>query len=240
MSGTPRPLVLVGAGGFARETLQLVRRHPAVGPAGEAYTVIGFLDDDPARQGTEVDGTPVLGPGEDALDHALRGAAVLVCVGNPGAPESRRRLVARLGLPDEAYATVVHPLASVSPDSVVGRGSVLHAGVVLTAAVRLGRHVAVMPHTVLTHDDRIEDHATLAAGVRLAGGVLVADAAYLGSGALVREGCRIGAGALVGMGSTVLTDVPAGEVWAGSPAQRLRPAPTAPSSRPQSVQEVLQ
>jgi acetyltransferase-like isoleucine patch superfamily enzyme len=92
---------------------------------------------------------------------------------------------------------------------------------------------------VLTHDDLIEDHATLAAGVRLAGWVVVADAAYLGSGALVREGVRIGAGALVGMGSTVLTDVPAGEVWAGSPARRLRPTATDPSA-PLSVQEALQ
>jgi sugar O-acyltransferase (sialic acid O-acetyltransferase NeuD family) len=234
-----RPLVVVGAGGFARETVQLVRAHPDCGPAGGAYEVIGFLDDDPDRQGSLVDGTPVLGPTEDAQDHARRGAALLVCVGNPGAPDSRRRLVARLGLPDEAFATVVHPLASVSPDSVVGRGSVLHAGVVLTAAVRVGRHVAVMPQVVLTHDDRIEDHATLAAGVRLAGGVVVEDAAYLGSGALVREGLRIGAGALVGMGSTVLTDIPAGEVWAGSPARPLR-LTMLDSSVPLSVQEALQ
>ena len=239
MTRIAQPLVVVGAGGFARETVQLVRRHAACGSQGESYRVVGFLDDDPDRQGTSVDGVPVLGPAEDAREHAQRGAAVLVCVGNPGAPDSRRRLVARLGLPDEAYATVVHPLASVSPNSSVGAGSVLHAGTVLTAAVRVGRHVAVMPQVVLTHDDLIEDHATLAAGVRLAGWVVVADAAYLGSGALVREGARIGAGALVGMGSTVLTDVPAGEVWAGSPARRLRPTATDPSA-PLSVQEALQ
>jgi sugar O-acyltransferase (sialic acid O-acetyltransferase NeuD family) len=224
MTGTPRPLVVVGAGGFARETVQLVRRHSAVGPAGETYSVAGFLDDDPRRLGPLVDGTPVLGPCADAHDHAERGAALLVCVGNPGDPTSRRRLADRLGLPDAAYATVVHPLADVSPDSTLGAGTVLHAGAVLTAAVEVGRHVAVMPHVVLTHDDVVGDHATFAAGVRLAGGVVVEDAAYLGAGALVREGRRIGSGALVGMGSVVVRDVPAGEVWAGSPARRLRSA----------------
>ena len=231
MSGTPRPLVVVGAGGFARETVQLLRSHPAAGPAGEAYAVVGYLDDDPDRHGTMVDGTPVLGPSQQAAEFADGGGAVLVCVGNPGAPGSRARLVKRLGLPAEAYATVVHPLASVSPDSTVGVGSVLHAGVVLTAAVGLGRHAAVMPHVVLTHDDRIGDAVTFAAGVRLAGGVVVGDAAYLGAGALVREGLRIGAAALLGMGSVVLADVPPGEVWAGSPARRLRPAtdPFAPT-----------
>jgi acetyltransferase-like isoleucine patch superfamily enzyme len=32
----------------------------------------------------------------------------------------------------------------------------------------------------------------------------------------------IGAGAVIGMGSVVLHDVPAGEVWAGVPARRIR------------------
>jgi sugar O-acyltransferase (sialic acid O-acetyltransferase NeuD family) len=227
-----RPLVLLGAGGFARETAQLVHRHPGCGIAGESYRVVGFLDDDPRREGDEVDGLPILGPTVAAVDLAAAGTAVLACVGNPGARESRARLVSRLGLPDEAYGTVVHPLASVSPDSTVGAGSVLHAGAVLTAAVRLGRHAAVMPHAVLTHDDRLGSAVTIAAGVRLAGGVSVGDAAYLGSGAMVREGLSIGAGALVGMGSVVLSDVPRGEVWAGSPARRLRTPLVLPSPAP--------
>jgi sugar O-acyltransferase (sialic acid O-acetyltransferase NeuD family) len=227
VSGAPRPLVVVGSGGFARETVQLVRAHPECGPAGERYTVVGFLDDDPAKDGTVIDGVPVLGGSGLALGHAARGAAVLACVGHPGAPSSRQALVSRLGLPDEAYATVVHPLASVSPDSEVGAGSVLHAGVVLTAAVRLGRHAAVMPHVVLTHDDEVADAVTFGAGVRLAGGVTVGAAAYLGSGALVRERRRIGAGAVLGMGAVVLRDVPAGQTWAGNPARPLsRPIPT--------------
>jgi sugar O-acyltransferase (sialic acid O-acetyltransferase NeuD family) len=225
VTAAPRPLLVVGAGGFARETVQLLQRHADVGPGGERYAVTGFLDDDTDRHGTYVDGVPVLGPAELAADHAARGGAVLACVGSPATPASRQRLVERLELPDEAWATVVHPLASVSGDSSVGPGSVLHAGVVLTAAVRLGRHVAVMPHVVFTHDDEVADAATFGAGVRLAGGVVVGAAAYLGSGALVREGRRIGAGALVGMGSVVLRDVPPASVWAGNPARPLSPAP---------------
>lgn len=217
-----RPLLLVGAGGFARETVQLLRAHPGAGPDGAAYQVVGFLDDDERRLGSVVDGTPVVGTSALAAEHADRGGAVLVCVGRPTAPGLRRDVVTRLGLSDEAFATVVHPLASVSPDSTVGPGSVLHAGVVLTAAVTVGRHVAVMPQVVLTHDDVVADHVTFGAGVRLAGAVSVGDAAYLGSGCLVREGRTVGPGALVGMGSTVLSDVPAGEVWAGVPARRLR------------------
>jgi acetyltransferase-like isoleucine patch superfamily enzyme len=126
----------------------------------------------------------------------------------------------------------VHPAASLAASTVVGAGSVVLAGVVATAAVRIGAHVAVMPGCVFTHDDVVEDYATFGAGVRLAGGVEVGEGAYVGSGALVRERLRVGAWSLVGMGSVVLADVPDAEVWAGVPARRLREAPCHPVSLP--------
>ena len=137
---------------------------------------------------------------------------------------SRLRIVGELGLPAARYATIVHPTAAISVSSSIGPGSVLLAHVALTTAVRVGGHVAIMPQVVLTHDDVVEDFATLASGVRLGGSVHVGRAAYLGAGALVREGCSVGAGALVGMGAVVTRDIPAYEVWAGVPARYLRAA----------------
>lgn len=211
-------LVIIGAGGFARETAQAAR--------AAGLPLAGHLDDDPALQGCTVDGVPVLG-GTERI-RKLKDASFVVCVGSPRDYASRARIVRRLGLSEDRYATVVHPTAAVSASSVIGPGTVLLAHTVLTAAVRVGRHVAVMPQTVLTHDDEVGDFATLASGVRLGGTVRVGRGAYLGAGALVREGTAVGPWSLVGMGSVVLDDVPPGEVWAGSPARRLRAAaPTA-------------
>ncbi|MFB4316858.1 acetyltransferase [Actinomadura sp. 21ATH] len=212
----PSELVIVGAGGFGRETAQAVAALPD-------RTAAGFADDDPARHGTRIEGLPVLGGVEEIAKSTP--ARLVVCTGSPRDYGSRARIVRRLGLPAHRYATVVHPAASVAPSSRIGAGSVVLAQTALTASVRVGAHVAVMPHVTLTHDDEVGDFATIASGVRLGGGVTVGPGAYVGAGALVREGVAIGAGALVGMGAVVLRDVPPGEVWAGSPARRLRPAP---------------
>ncbi|MFJ9789814.1 NeuD/PglB/VioB family sugar acetyltransferase [Streptomyces globosus] len=220
-----RDLLVVGAGGFARETAQAVRAAAAADLAAgrcPRWRLAGHLDDDPALHGTDVDGVPVLGGCDRVRDHP--DAQVVVCAGSPRDQAVRARLVRRLALPDSRYATVVHPTAAVSASSAAGPGTVLLAHCVLTAAVRVGAHVAVMPHTVLTHDDTVADFATLASGVRLGGGVRIGRGAYVGAGALVREHTMVGAWSLTGMGSTVLTDVPPGEVWAGSPARRLRVA----------------
>jgi sugar O-acyltransferase (sialic acid O-acetyltransferase NeuD family) len=205
-------LVIVGAGGFARETVSAV---------GTGWRLRGFLDDDPALRGTVRAGVPILGP-LDLVHELPEHTRFVVCVANSRTPDIRRRIVERLGLPAARYATIVHPAAQVGAGCTVGAGTVLLAGVVLTADVTVGAHVAVMPHTVLTHDDVVEDYATIAAGVRLGGGARIGGTAYLGSGALIRESVTIGAGALVGMGAVVLRDVPARQVWVGNPAHHLR------------------
>jgi sugar O-acyltransferase (sialic acid O-acetyltransferase NeuD family) len=148
----------------------------------------------------------------------------VICVGNPRAYRARARLVERLALPESRYATVIHPSAQIAESCTVGPGSVILALATLTAAVEVGAHVAVMPQVVLTHDVVVADYATLASGVVLGGGTRIERGAYLGAGALIREQVVVGAWAQVGMGSVVLRDVPAAEVWVGSPARYLRPA----------------
>jgi sugar O-acyltransferase (sialic acid O-acetyltransferase NeuD family) len=221
-NGTARhggDLVLIGAGGFARETAQAVH---ALNRNGAAWRLLGYLDDDPARHGQVIDGTVVLG-GRDRIEH-LPNALFVVCAGRPSNYVSRLKIVGDLGLPPERYATIVHPSAAVSPSSAVGPGSVLLAHVTLTAAVAVGAHVAIMPQVTLTHDDVIEDFATIASGACLGGGVRVRRGAYLGAGALIGENRTVGAFSLVGMGAVVTHDVPPREVWVGVPARHLRAA----------------
>lgn len=205
-------IAVAGAGGFGRETADALRdQYPDSG------VFAGFLDDGMPEL---LIADQVLGPID--MIHELPDLRLVVSVGNPRNYFARAAIVERLGLADSRYATVVHRLAHVSQSSTVGAGSVLLAGVVLTADATIGRHVAVMPQVLVTHDVVVGDHATLASAVTLGGGVVVDEGAYLGAGALVREGVHIGAWSQVGMGSVVLRDIPAGEVWVGSPARKLR------------------
>jgi len=208
-------LLVVGASGLAEEVLAAVRASGTLAQAG-------VLDDDERRWGTTLGGAPVLG----GLDRVRRHPdhRVLVCVGRGRA---RRAIVERLTalrVDRSRYATVIHPSVHVPAGCSVGRGSVLLAGAVLTADVRVGEHVVVMPHATLTHGDVLEDYATVCAGVSLGGRVVVGPGAYLGMNASVREDRRIGADATLGMGAALTVDLPARQTWVGVPARPVRQA----------------
>ncbi len=223
----PEPVVIIGAGGFARETAAAIA---AVNEQHPRWNLLGHLDDDPCLEGCTVGSRTVLGPSALAADMA--DTRVVVCTGSPSNYASRRCIVERLHLGPDRWATVVHPAAVLGAGTSLGAGSVVLAGVVTTTDVEIGSHVAIMPGSIFTHDDRVGDYATFGAGVRLAGGVCVGTGAYVGSGALVRENRSVGEWSLVGMGAVVTHDIPAREVWAGVPARRRRAArPDGPSER---------
>ncbi|TFD91465.1 NeuD/PglB/VioB family sugar acetyltransferase [Cryobacterium serini] len=208
-------LLLVGASGLAREVLILLRNHPE-------YAPIGILDDLPGQRGTTVGGVSVLGSLDEVTRHPA--ARVLICVGRG---EARARIADRLlalGVTEDRYVSLVHQSVEVPEGCRIGSGSIVLAGVVLTADVILGRHTVVMPQVTLTHGDRVDDFVTLCAGVTLGGDVSIGSGAYLGMNAAVRERVRIGPGAVLGMGSAVLENVPDRETWVGVPARRLRAA----------------
>ncbi|NQX10536.1 NeuD/PglB/VioB family sugar acetyltransferase [Microbacteriaceae bacterium VKM Ac-2855] len=207
-------LLLVGASGLAREALAILA-------ASRSHRLVGVVDDVESRWGSTIDGVGVIG-GLDTITHHPS-AKLLICVGHGS---TRARIAARLaaaGVPDARYARLIHPLVQVPRTVHVGVGSIVFAGVVMTADVVLGRHVVAMPNVTLTHGNRIDSFVTLCAGVTLGGGVRVGEEAYLGMRSCVRERVRIGARSTLGMGAVLLRDQPAGETWIGVPAAAHTP-----------------
>jgi sugar O-acyltransferase (sialic acid O-acetyltransferase NeuD family) len=211
--------VLVAAGGLARETIEAAR-------AGGRWEPVAALDDDPAARGTRVLGVPVTGGVDAVTDHP--DAAVVLCAGGGATRALLAARLAGLGVERRRYATVIHPDVHIPRSCSIGEGGVVLSGVAMTADVRIGDHVVLMPRVVLTHDDVLDGFVTIAAGAVLGGAVHVGQAAYLGMACSVRQHVRIGPGAVVGMGAVVLADVPGGEVWAGVPAAPLAAGPARP------------
>jgi sugar O-acyltransferase (sialic acid O-acetyltransferase NeuD family) len=185
---------------------------------GSAFRCVGFVDDTPAKQGTQVAGIPVL-PRAALVDKP--NAQVLAVPGSPTSFRTRRELIEGLRVPEQRFARVLHPAARVSPHASLGHNLLIMAGVVITYNARIGNHVCLLPNTVVHHDSVVGDFTLVGSNVTVAGNTTVGDNCYVGSGTSIRNGLNVGAGALIGLGSNLIRDVGPGAVVAGNPAKPL-------------------
>ncbi|MGC7098926.1 Pls/PosA family non-ribosomal peptide synthetase [Amycolatopsis lurida] len=108
----------------------------------------------------------------------------------------------------------------------VGKDADLHSPPPVTGLLKLGRGAAVEPETDLSGYWVDGDLVHI-------GKIRIGAEARIGSRSTLFPGARIGKGAEIAAGSTVRGAVPAGQRWAGSPAERSgKEALKWPSSRP--------
>lgn len=185
--------------------------------AGADWRILGFLDDDPQRQGDEYLGLPVMGDSGWIGDHP----EVRVVMGI-GHPHPRRQAALRLSACGVRWATVVHPMAVVVPSATIGNGCVLFAGAVVSSDSKLGQLVQVSYHAVIHHDSSVGDYACVMGHAILGGSVSVGEGSFIGMSTSVRQGISIGAGTIVGCGSSVVEDLPSYCVAVGVPSRVIR------------------
>ncbi len=212
MTASVRPLVIVGAGGHGRETLDVVE---AINAVDTRFDVLGFAADDADLELLERRAVPLLGPASVLAD--LEADYVI----GVGGCEARRRLDAEVSRYGREATVLVHPLASIGSEVRLGPGVILAAGARATTNVTLGRHTHLNVNAVVSHDVVVGDHVTLSPGVLVNGNARIGDGAFLGTGAIVLPGRVVGAGAMVGAGAVVVDDVAPGATVVGVPARPI-------------------
>lgn len=210
-------LAILGAGGFAREVLDVVEAINAVAP--QAFHVEGFVSERAADWGQVLNGVPVVGDWA-WFDAARRRDVQVVCgIGNPAV---RKRVIGRSAQLGLRYATLVHPRATLTRWVKLGEGSIVTAGVVLTNNIEVGVHVHLNLNVTVGHDAVLGDFCTVAPGVNVSGNVTVGEGCDLGTGAAIIQKLTIGAWSVVGAGAVVNKDLPANCTAVGVPAKVIK------------------
>jgi sugar O-acyltransferase (sialic acid O-acetyltransferase NeuD family) len=191
--------VIVGAGGFGREVLGLVRDIDAVDPT---FDFLGYLDDGEVDAGVIGRlGASVLG-GSNQL--ASLDASYVIAIASA---RSRREIDAVAQGSQRMAATLRHPAAVVGGDVWLSEGAIVCARAHLTTNIQVGRHSVINLGCTIGHDAVIGDFVTIHPGVHVSGGVVIEDGATLGTGSVILPGVRVGSGAVVGAGAVVARDV---------------------------------
>lgn len=214
-------LIVVGAGAHGRGTLEILKARRAAGL--DAPNVIGFVDDDPARDGTLVDGLPVFGPLQWLIERAHERPLVILALASARAKQTLAGQLEPLGV---SWARAIHPSAQAASGVTFGAGAIVNAGVCVAFDTRIGRHTTLNLGATVGHDCVVGEYSTVAPGVNIAGRVVLGLGVEVQTNATIVPGITLGAWSKVGPGSVVLRDVVEHEVVFGNPARRVPPTET--------------
>jgi sugar O-acyltransferase (sialic acid O-acetyltransferase NeuD family) len=211
-------VVIFGAGGLGREVLVVLRDMRA---SGQDINCVAFVIDSATDAPKSVHGIPI--------HHGLSrfgGDADIQFVVALGDPTLRRRTASAIERTfGPRFATVIHPRAWIGSPVTVGAGSMIMAHASVTTDVRIGCHVLLNPQVSVAHDCVLEDYATLAPAVALAGGVRLREGCDLGTGANIIPRQEVGSWSKVGAGAVVIRGVPPNTTVAGVPARVIAERP---------------
>ncbi|KND60773.1 N-acetylglutamate synthase [Candidatus Burkholderia verschuerenii] len=205
-----RKVLIVGAGGWGRQVLDMMQRTPGY---GDAWTPTGFLDTrahmlDGFGYALKVVGDPLTyAPGDDEI-----------FVAAIGDPRARQRFVQPLL--DRGARFMNIGLEPYDNSTIrLGHGAVSEHHTRIGVDTHIGDFANIHTQSVIGHDVRIGRFAQISAMVFIGGNARIGDFALINPHATIVPGIEIGEGATVGAGAVVVKNVPAGATVFGNPAR---------------------
>lgn len=211
------PLVIIGAGGFGRETIDVVRSLNAASDI-PIYELLGVIDSQPSQANLDrlrELGVSYLGNERDWMA-ASSLVHYLVGVGNPSV---RKQIASRFDRAGHRAAVAVHPTSAIGSNSTVAPGTIVCAGAQVSTNVVIGHHAHINANATVGHDVVLKDFVSLNPGSIVSGDVTCETEVLVGAGAVVLQGLTVGSGSLIGASACVTRSVKAGTVAKGVPAR---------------------
>ena len=205
-----KKLIIVGAGGFARELADWIEDINDVKPT---WDLLGFIDDNPDA----LSGIPckykVIGSIQDW--NPLNDES-FVC--GLAIPKVKRKVIDSLKSRGAKFVTIVHPSAIISDSAFLGEGVVVTPRSGINANSYVGDYVSVL-ESGIGHDAHVGSFSTLSGRVNVNGHVFIGEGVYVGCAASIAPGKRVGDDASISIGSVVISNVKSGRTVFGNPAK---------------------
>lgn len=211
-----KKLVILGAGGLAREVLWAVRdcnrdKHE--------WDVLGFIDDNPELHGQTLCHLPILG-GFDWVEKSISDELFGIC--GIGAPRVRKLIHEKYSAIGLHFATVVHPTVQMSQYVDIAPGVFIAASNIITTQVTLREHVFLNLACTVGHDAVLDPYVNCAPGCNISGNVHLCTGVHVGTGAKIIQDLTVGRWTRIGAGAVVVSDLPERVVAVGVPAKVIK------------------
>ncbi|OYU95050.1 MAG: transferase [Bacteroidetes bacterium B1(2017)] len=212
--------VIFGSAGFAKEVDWFLHEICAASDSKELLAS-SFIGKD--NVGESINGKSVLS--EEDFFGSLKATELVQAFLAVGSPRLRKKIYEKIKEYSQiSFPSIIYPTVNFDTREgkvLVGEGSIICAGSVLTTDIKIGSQVHVNLNCTIGHDTTIGDFCTLSPGVHVSGNVAMGNGVFVGTGAVILERLSICDDAVIGAGSVVTKSILEPGVYVGIPAKKL-------------------
>lgn len=211
--GDLKKLIVVGAGGFGRETLQWALQS---NENNLNWCIAGFIDDRlDALNGFSCP-YPVLGKVIDWLPKPDERFVISI-----GSPKVKKLVSENLADKGAIFENIIHRSVILATTAKLGCGIILCPNVVVSDNANIDDHVLINIGSSVGHDAHVGSYSTISSFCDITGRVSLDESVFLGSSVCIIPGCKIGRDAYICAGSSVMNNISANKRVMGVPAKKF-------------------
>ena len=221
MKNKNKRLIIIGAGGFAREVRWLAEDITESTDNPACFEFAGYVVSDLEKIGKNDSGKDVLGNFKWLLDNTNAFDCLAIGVGSPVARNEIASDLERSFGP-EYWPSLIHPSAQFDRKTcTVSRGVLICANVVGTVNVSFKEFSMINLSCTIGHEAVIGRATTLNPTVNISGGATLGESVLVGTGAQVLQYLDVGSNSTIGAGAVVNKPVISGTTVVGIPAKPI-------------------
>lgn len=202
-------LAIIGYGELGREVYELAQANGM----GEKWERIFFVDLFELKESNVMQE-------KNFFEYSDRNnVEIIIAMGEPVARKKMRELYEEKGF---QMASFIHPLAWISPNARIGKGTIVFPFVYIAHGTNIGNNSLIHTHAVIENDCVIGRDTFISSSSFIGAKTIVEDSSFVGPEATVRDSVEIGNDSIVGLGAVVTRNIEAKSVVVGNPARKLR------------------
>lgn len=205
-----KKVILIGAGGHAKVIADIIQQN-------QEYCIVGLVA---SKKEAGFFGIPVVGTDDDLEDLFGRGIRfAFVAIGDG---KIRRRITNCLEKIGYEIINVISQQAVISARVKLGKGIAVMPGAVINADTVIEDGCIINTNASVDHDNYVGEFTHIAPGCAVAGFNRIGKDCFLGIGSRVIDRVVIGDNTIVGAGSVVIGDVMGDCTVVGTPACKIK------------------
>ena len=200
-------IVILGAGGHTRSTLNLIDR--------EFYHIIGIFDEsfNPNLK-EEISGVPVIGTQEEIPIKTN----IILSVGDI---RKRKKLYTKYEN-RLIYKNLIHKTVYIEESSSLGGCNQIFANSYINSNTIIGNNNILNSACIIEHESKLGSHNHISVGSIICGRVTIGDECFIGAGSVIKDGVKICNQVTIGANSLVIKDITQPGVYVGNPVTKIR------------------